>query len=338
MPTAAETGDQVTAMFDELEARWPGAAELLGTDIIGALTGWGEVDVRLVPESAADASCGVTGAYLNDDGVAVLAIAASTSPGRRAFTGGHELGHHLQQTTDHLIEALLQPGIDSHVLEEAACNGFAARLLIPDQLTGHHIGPAGPTAHDIATLWQEVRASRQAVCARAAEYLPAPGHVLLLDADGRVTFSSSRGEPPIGRGADQSRIPVVADQLRHGGTRSGGTRIAYRDGITGSELYAQATDLDGFTVVVAVTDRAPWLSFSPPSRDAGPTAAWWVCGHCGHEFSTWDRRCARCGTPRCPECRHCDCPPTSERFCGACFQLKPDHLFDGASDRCNDCA
>ena len=50
-------------------------------------------------------------------------------------------------------------------LEEAACNGFAAQLLIPEQLTDRHIGSAGPTAHDIVDLWRDSNASRQA-CAR----------------------------------------------------------------------------------------------------------------------------------------------------------------------------
>ena len=150
-------------------------------------------------------------------------------------------------------------------MEEAACNGFAAQLLIPEQLTNRHIGSAGPTVHDIVDLWRDGTASRQAVCARASERLPGPGHILLLDIDGVVTFSSSRGEFPIGRGSDQSRIPVVFDQLRHGGTQSGKTRIAYRDGITGSELYIQTTDLGGYIVAVAVVVHdAPWLSFLTP--------------------------------------------------------------------------
>jgi Zn-dependent peptidase ImmA (M78 family) len=191
--------EQVAAIFVELEARWPGGVEHLRADTVAAMTGWPEVEVRMVPESAVDAGCSVTGAYLYDDGHPVIAVAESASPARRAFTGDHELGHHLQQTTDHLIDALLRPDVDSRALEEAACNGFAAQLLIPEQLTDRHIGSAGPTAHDIVDLWRDSNASRQAVCARAAERLPAPGHVLLLDSDGVITFSSSRGEFPTPR-------------------------------------------------------------------------------------------------------------------------------------------
>ncbi len=338
LPTPTVVQHQVAAIFVELEARWPGGVDLLRVDTVAALTGWAEVEVRMVPESAVDAGCSVTGAYLYDDGHPVIAIAESASPGRRAFTGDHELGHHLQQTTDHLIDGLLRPDVDSRALEEAACNGFAAQLLVPEQLTNRHIASAGPTAHDIVDLWRDGAASRQAVCARASERLPAPGHILLLDSDGVVTFSSSRGEFPIGRGSDQSRIPVVFDQLRHGGTRSGKTRIAYRDGITGSELYIQTTDLGGYIVAVAVVDHAPWLSFSPPSRDNGPIANSWVCGHCGHEFESWERRCNKCSVPKCLECRHCDCPPANERQCAKCFDLKAGHLFDVGSDLCRDCA
>jgi Zn-dependent peptidase ImmA (M78 family) len=325
-------------MFVELEERWPGAAEQLRMDTVAALTGWAEVEVRMVPESAIDADCSVTGAYLYDGGHHVIAIAESASPGRRAFTGDHELGHHLQQTTDHLIDALFRPGVDSRALEEAACNGFAAQLLIPEQLTNLHIPAVGPTVHDIVDLWHAGNASRQAVCARAAERLPSPGHVLLLNSDGLVAFSSSRGEFPIGRGSDQSRISVVADQLRHGGTWSGKTRIAYRDGIFGSELYAQTAGLGGFVVVVALVDHAPWLSFSPSSREIGPVAGTWVCSHCGHEFEAWEQKCSKCSVPKCPECRHCDCPPLNERQCRSCFDLKAEHLFDAGSDRCRDCS
>jgi Zn-dependent peptidase ImmA (M78 family) len=337
-PLPIAVREQVAAMFIELESRWPGGTEQLSAHTVDALSDWGAIEVRMVPESAADVGCSVAGAYLYDNVRPIVAIAESASPGRRAFTGGHELGHHLQQTTDHLIEALLKPNLDSHALEEAACNSFAAQLLIPEHLTSHHIGTAGPTVHDIEDLWRAGHASRQAVCARAAERLPAPGHVLLLDGDGLVTFSSSHGEFPIGRGSDQSQIPVVVDQLRHDGTQSGKTRIAYRDGITGSELYAQTTDLDGYIVVVAVVDHAPWLPFSPPSRDTDPIARSWVCGNCGHEFESWERRCNKCSVPKCPECRNCDCQPAKESRCGGCFQLKGDHLFDTGSDLCRDCA
>ena len=254
----------MAAIFVELEARWPGGAIFWVWTPSRALTGWAEVEVRMVPESAADAGCSVTGAYLNDDGLPVIAIAESVSPGRRAFTGDHELGHHLQQTTDHLIKAWSCPTLTAAHWRKPRCNGFAARLLIPDQLTTRHIGPAGPTAHDICTCGGR-HASRQAVCARAAERLPG------RDISCCSTSTAGHLQLVPGRAPDRSRrrpvrIPVVADQLRHGGTQTGKTRIAYRDGITGSELYRQTTDLDGYTVAVAVTDHAPWLTFSPVPR------------------------------------------------------------------------
>jgi hypothetical protein len=192
--------------------------------------------------------------------------------------------------------------------------------------------------HDIVDLWHAGNAVPAGRMRAGAERLPSPGHVLLLNSDGLVAFSSSRGEFPIGRGSNQSRIPVVADQLRHGGTWSGKTRIGYRDGIFGSELYAQTADLGGFVVVVALVDHAPWLSFSPSSRDIGPVADTWVCSHCGHEFEAWEQKCNKCSVPKCPECRHCDCPPLNERQCRSCFDLKAEHLFDAESDRCRDCS
>jgi IrrE N-terminal-like domain len=150
-------------MFVELEARWQGGAEQLAADTVDALSGWGAIEVRMEP--AADVGCSVAGAYLYDNVRPIVAIAESASPGRRAFTGGHELGHHLQQTTDHLIEALLKPDVDSHALEEAACNSFAAQLLIPEHLTAT---TSAPRAQLSATSWTcgALDMRRDRLCAR----------------------------------------------------------------------------------------------------------------------------------------------------------------------------
>jgi hypothetical protein len=328
-------------MFNELDQRWPEGVGLLRNDAMDSLALWGQVSVRLVPESDADADCSVAGAYLAEEAPPIVAVAASNSHGRRAFTALHELGHHLQQTTKSLVEALLKQPDDGHALEEAACNSFAAAVLLPVSVLGRHIGDAGPTAHNVCALWTDpaVRASRSAVCARAAEKLPAPGHILLLDDAGRVLFGASRGLPPVRRGSDQSRIPVVADQLRAPAiAHTGMTRMAYRDGITGEQLWAQTADMGGYTVLVAVIDHAPWESFAPPPRESGPQAKWWTCTNCGKDFPVWESRCAKCRAPKCPDCGQCECKTVAEKLCQGCYQLLPARLFDGGSDRCRDCA
>lgn len=339
----ALVAEQVEAMLVELEVRWPAAEARLRQGTVDTLAGFREVVVRSVPESDADAECTVAGAYLSAEIPPVVAVAESLSPGRRAFTALHELGHHLQKTTTGLGSTLLAQPDFGHALEEAACNSFASSLLIPGHLLHRHIGEAGPTAHQIVDLWRDgaISASRAAVCARAAERLRSPGHVLLLDGRGQVTFSASHGFPPVRRGADQSRIPVVrqtiADPSR---AHQGRTAIAYRDEIVGAELYAQAKDMDGYVVLVAVAEHPPWEAgqFSLPTVDTGPKARWWTCTKCDHGFWAYGKRCSSCGAPKCDECGQCDCAALAERRCSKCFIVYPLPMFATGSDRCRDCA
>lgn len=337
-----EAAEQTTATLDELELRWPGAAAQLRQHTVDSLASWGQVTVRQVPESDADAECSVAGAYLGGNEPPIIAIADSLSPGRRSFTALHELGHHLQRTTTALADVLLTQPDFGHALEEAACNNVAAAILIPGELVHRHIGDAGPTAHSIVALWQDpsISASRAAVCARAAERLRSPGHVLLLDGAGAVTFGASRGFPPVRRGTDESAIAVVRQTLGDPSrAHAGQTAIAYRDGITGQALYAQAKNMGGYVVLVAVADHAPWDGgFHLPIPDTGPKAQWWTCTNCDHGFWAFGKRCPRCGAPKCDECGQCDCPAVTERLCMGCFLKLPLPAFDGASDRCRDCS
>jgi hypothetical protein len=333
---------QTTAMLDELEARRPGAVAQLRQHSVEVLAAWSEVVVRQVPEYDVDAECTVAGGYLGDQAPPIIAVAESLSPGRRSFTALHELGHHLQKTTTALAQILVTQPDFGHALEEAACNSFAAAILIPGELVHRHIDEAGPTAHSIVALWRDpsVSASRAAVCARVAERLRSPGHVLLLDGSGTVTFGASRGFPPARRDSDQSSIAVVRQTLDDPSrAHSGQTAIAYRDGITGQTLYAQAKNMGGHVVLVAVADHPPWdAEFRLPTPDTGPKAQWWTCTNCDHGFWAFGKRCPTCGAPRCEECGQCDCPAVAERCCSNCFILYPLPMFDGASTRCRDCA
>lgn len=335
--------NQTAVMRSELDRRWPGGRAQLRQRTIAILAGWREVIVRVVPESDADAECAVAGAYLAGEQPPIVAVAESLSTARRGFTALHELGHHLQQTTDTLVEVLLDQPDDGRALEELACNRFAADILIPDAVVARHIDDAGPTAHSIVSLWQDqsISASRAAVCACAAELLRSAGHVLLLDGAGMVTFGHSRGFPPVRRGSDQSGIALVrqtlADPAR---AHAGDTAILYRDGIAGTPLIGQAKSMGGFVVLVAVADHAPWENgeFRLPTVDAGPTAQLWMCGNCDHDFPAFGARCTRCSAPTCPDCGQCECPQATERLCKGCFLYRAPAMFDGSSDRCRDCA
>jgi len=331
---------QAQAILATLEATEPGLAARLAADPAAVLAARADIAVQSVPEAQTDAGCSVSGAYIADCNPPVLAVAESASEGRRAFTVLHEFGHHLQQSRPTLMTALLDQPDGGHGLEDAACDGFAAAVLLPDRLVDAHVGPTGPTADDVVSVWRACTASRAAVCVRTAERLPSPGHVLLLDPAGHVEFAVAHGLPPVRRGSGQAHIPVVREALANGRLRSRGrTRLAYRDAITGAELWAQAADMGGYLVVVAVTDRAPWESFAPPSRQQTPTGRTWICEHCEHEFVTFDGPCRRCSTPVCPDCGRCGCPfRTEERLCDKCSLVLPARMFDGDSARCRDCA
>ncbi|MFG3340661.1 ImmA/IrrE family metallo-endopeptidase [Glycomyces sp. NPDC048151] len=285
--------------------------------------------------------CSVAGMYLEEYDPPRLRIAAAASAGRRAFTALHEFGHHLQRTDDGLgdrLEGLPDQGV---MLEEAACDLFAAKILLPDDRVAAHLGAPGPTAPAVVDLWKaSASASRAAVCVRAAQALPAPGHVVLLGTDGRISFSSSKGLPPLRRASDQSGVPTIRDALRRGGRAKGRTRLRYRDGIEGEELYAQIAPMDGYLLLIAVTDSAPWESFSLPSRQPATRGASWVCSTpgCDAEFVAYERPCEHCGQPSCPHCGRCGCSPkTVERRCSSCNLLLPLRMYLGDSNECVDC-
>lgn len=326
----------------------------LTSDPCGALEGWDEVDFRLVPVPATttgmDATtsigggCSVAGAYLESlvgapDGtprLPIVQVAEAASPGRRAFTALHELGHHLQRTDIDLAETLwAQQALD--MFEDLACDAFAADMLLPDNAVDNVVDAKGPTATDVVTLYERTGASRSAACVRASQRLPAPGHVVLLNDDGTVFFAAAAGMPPLRKGSDQSRVDVVARGLRSGVSRGRG-RFTYRDGILGEELFVQTAPMGGYLVVVAVTDHAPWENFALPSRDVGPQGASYDCANpaCGATYVSFEARCSRCLVAPCTECGRCGCVSVvAEKTCTNCWLLKPAAGFSG--DVCGDC-
>ncbi|WP_248962017.1 ImmA/IrrE family metallo-endopeptidase [Sphaerisporangium perillae] len=337
---------QVVAMLRVLEQLSPGAALRLGVEPFAMLSTFADLEVRLVPEAetgdrAGGSGCSVAGVYIHDAVPPVLGVATSASVGRRAFTVLHEFGHHLQQNQTTLADLLLEQPDDGIALEAGACDAFAAEILLPTSLVDRFIGPRGPTGAHVVDLWQASVASRAASCVRAAQRLSSPGHVVLLEGDGKVSFSASVGLPPIARGSTQGDIGTVREALAGSGRATGRTQLRYRDGIHGDDLYAQVVPMGGYLLLVAVTDGAPWLNFSPSSFTPGPVAPSWVCEHteCGHEFSSFDAQCQGCGRPRCPECQRCQCPPrVREQTCPSCFQRLPAAMFPAGAASCSDCS
>ncbi|MCX4758595.1 ImmA/IrrE family metallo-endopeptidase [Kitasatospora purpeofusca] len=329
---------QASAMVEELEAARPGAVDRLGQGALAELRSWPELIVVSVEESTAEQGCSVAGAY--DFGPPPrLSVATSASHGRRDFTALHELGHHLQKNSFALMDAFSREPDGGVLLEDAACDAFAAEILLPASLVDRHLDATGPDASAVAQLWRASNASRMAVCVRAAQRLPAPGHVLLLDTAGRLVFGASHGLPPLRRGSRQGDIPVIDRALAGSGRAQGRTRVRYRDGILGRELHADVTAMDGYLVAVLVADSAAWRAFTPPTLDTGPQSREYICASCDEEYSSFESSCPRCRIPRCPECSRCACPPrVAERRCPGCFTLHPPAMFPPGSDRCLDCA
>jgi hypothetical protein len=326
-------------MLAELEVLRPGAALALNDDALIELNRWDDLRLVSVPESQTDSGCSVAGAYVDDGVPPVIAVADSASRGRQQFTALHELGHHLARTTARFADILVAEDDGGLILEEAACNSFAGQVLLPGELVDAHIGPDGPTAPDVVALWQDSRASRAAACVRASERLVAPGHIILLNDVGAVSFAAARALPPLARGSDQGAIPVVREALHRQPIRGRGrTQLAYRDGIAGDELYIQVADMGGYAVAVLATDHAPWEGFSPPPVQSGPTAASRTCSHCGEDFETFKAPCSRCRAPKCPACTRCECTAAAEtRMCTTCYITKPVAEFDGATTVCIGC-
>ncbi|MFE5596082.1 ImmA/IrrE family metallo-endopeptidase [Streptomyces sp. NPDC056549] len=329
---------QAAAMITELETARPGAVELLAQGALEELRSWPELTVKDVPENEAAQGCSVAGAY--DYGPPPrLSVATSASHARRDFTALHELGHHLQKNSFALMEPFSKEADRGVLLEDAACDAFAAQILLPAHLVDQHLDTKGPTASAITRLWAASNASRMAVCVRAAQHLPAPGHVLLLNPTGHLAFAASHAERPLRRGSFQGDIPVIDRALASSGRAQGRTRVRYRDGIRGGELHADTAPMDGYTVAVLVTDSAPWRPFTLPTANTGPQSRSYICANCDEHYHSFDPACTRCRVPHCPDCGSCACPPrTPGRSCPSCFIVHPPAMFAPGSDRCLDCS
>lgn len=340
-PTRTQVHAQAQAMRAVLDTMLPGVSAGLQEDPIAVLQGRSELAVKLVGELESNDGCSVSGAYrpaMNSQ-LPAIAVGSSFSRGRRAFTALHELGHHIQQNDIDLVSALCAPGVDSHALEEGACDEFAAGLLLPDDVVAAHICSAGPTADDVASLARASTASRSAVCVRASQLLPSPGHVVLLNADGTVFFAASSGELPLRRGRPQTHSFVRKALAAATHQTQGTVRWTYRDGIEGAEMYAQSADVGNLIVMVSVLDHAPWESFSPPSREDGARARSRICVRCHDDTWSYEAPCARCGAAPCTSCGACECESAvQERVCDHCHLSYPPHMYKGASSVCSDCS
>lgn len=340
---AAQAIAQAEAMLATIEARRAGALLALRHDPLGELELWPELQVHLVPEANGNDNCSVAGSYQHQATPPALVVTRSRSVRRRGFTVLHELGHHLQQTDPELGQLLFAVE-NSEALEEAACDAFASRVLLPEDVVAAHIDRRGPTAAAVADLFQNSRASREACCVRAAEHFTGAGVVVLLDNEGKVLFAAPHGTVPPARGSDQSATPLIAAALRTPGTvERDRTHVAYRGGNTSDLMYGQASWCDpNYLIAVLTPDNVPWRRFAMPRPDTNRRSygRWWTCETCGEEFQVTEPQCDRCGQPRC-ESLHCSCTvqrARRDRTCDTCHMTLPPSRFIGNDTTCRDCA
>lgn len=335
----ADVEAQVSRMLAVLEERAPGAAHRLHQNPLAELQCWSEIRVLQVPDTQTDARCSVAGGYLHHTAPPTLTVTRSQSPRRRQFTALHELGHHLQKNDARLGLAVRRHRVHREAFEDAACDAFAARVLLPDETLTAWPSDRAPEAADIVDLYEQTQASRAACCVRAVDRLHGHGFVAVLNDAGIVSFAAGRGEifPPA-RGSSQAATPLVSAALRgRVNARVDSTWVQYRNGSTSSELYGDATWSGEFLIVVAVIDRPGWKQFAPPRTAASRFLPGEVtCEVCTTEFEPADR-CDRCRTYRCPS-GHCECTLAAERRCDGCFQvLHPARFATPGARLCKDC-
>jgi len=323
-------------MLQIVRQRDAGLLERLRIDAFSEMQRWSTIRIKKI-DQAPSSNCSIAGIYLPDAVPPEIGVLASLSRARTNFSALHEFGHHLQGFPE-LVDELGEQPDRGRALEEMASDAFAAKVLIPDDLLRRHLGTGTPTAPQVAALHAAGTASRAAVCVAAARQLESPGHVLLIDDYGIVDFSASYIEFPLRRGLAEGDAEVLK-KFANSSARAvdAESRFTYRGGAQGPVLFAQATDMKGYTVVVAVADKAPWRAISLSSRDQQVRLRWHTCERCEYEFQI-TLRCEQCNQPKCPECDWCDCKIQKERDCHECFLRKPATQFEEGSDICRDCA
>lgn len=271
----------------------------------------------VVPNDSA-LGCSVAGGYRELP--PTLIVTMSMSKRRQHFTLLHELGHHLQRTHIDLGRAVLRHK-DRLGFEDAACDAFAASVLLPDDMVDDAcVAYGGVTAQTAVDLFEASNASRAAIAVRIAGRLKGAGAVAVLNESGVVTFAAARGSifPPA-RGSDQSSNPLIRAALAGSGAGNLWTRddaqILYSTGHSSNQLYGQAAWVGDRLIAIMVDEAAPWRTFSPP-RDftAVRTPVSW------DGPGLFDRE------------------QLTEKRCDSCFLVKHVSQFSADSTACKECA
>jgi hypothetical protein len=223
-------------------------------------------------------------------------------------------------------------------IEEDLVDAFAAAVLLPEEKVTAQLAD-GVDAASVLRLWRATSASREACCVAAAQHLPAPGYVMLLQSDGHCQFAARNGDVfPIARGSLQTAAKL--QPALRGGTARGVDRPDLASGVSSAQMHLDARADDRYVFAVWLTDSPTWNALPVP-LDATPVGHDGYCESCAQEFTSWEATCTQCGEPRCTRCRSCSCEPAARsraatRLCQRCFQLLPLAAFDGDATACNE--
>lgn len=331
-------------LIELTEDRHPGILSELATRPLEAIPGLLDITVDVRPETRSASSCGVDGSYFTNP--ARISVADSASVRRQYFTVLHELGHHLADDSDAVFDAVtsIRDPQKAQATSEAICDAFAARVLIPTEVRDEVIPDRGPSAADVAELYQRTQASRSACCAAAARRLGADGYVILATTTGVIRYAAqARPTYVIAPGTQQAEQSVLARAGSSLGGRSSDTdRLTYATGTQSPYYHADAVR-DGDYVFGVYTDgHPPWR---PPNAlvlrpTDGPTATEYICDFCDEPFQAFGRPCDRCGDHHCPRCDRCTTGKVDVDemvVCRSCYLKKPPNLIN--ADRiCVDCS
>lgn len=336
------------AQAEAMKAAWVatgGSLEGLTLDAFEVLEKRTDLEVLRVPEFVprdSELGCSVAGGYRHTP--PTLVVTESMSWRRQQFTLLHELGHHLQRTTVSLGKTVLRQQ-DRAGFEDAACDTFAASILLPDDMVDEASIPfGGPSARTAVDLFESSNASRAAISVRMSGRLRGAGAVAVVNEAGVVTFAAARGSifAPA-RLSDQSENPLIRAALEdRDPTRvwsRDDARIWYSSGHSSNELYGQAAWAGDRLFVVMVEESAPWRSYSPPREKTSlqRKSRWATCNTCAKSFEV-HRLCLKCSKPKCPS-DHCGCTAQTlfEKMCDSCTFVKHTSQFTEGSAVCKEC-
>jgi hypothetical protein len=337
--TADRHAQRMIEIFIETE---PEISDFITDDFVEGIAQWPGLELRILEsQQGENRDCSVAGAYLDGQVPKIIGV-AKAAPARMRFTALHELGHHIQRSDDDLMQSLLDRPDQGRIAEEAACDLFAARILLPQSDVDRALGQSTPMAVSVRDLWQSHRASRDATAVAAVQKLSTDGHVLVVSGAGKVEFATSRGLPRIGRNSDQSGTGFVRTIMSTNHERvQGTTRFAYRDSISGERLYFEAAhDGADYWFVVAAVSSVPWETLALPMLDERTVLGyWWTCELCEHNWESFAPKHQPCGTPVCESCDRCSCRKNALKIrkCDECFLERSINEFIGDSRICIEC-